>query len=56
MHGVGHAAAPLAGCGYGAMPVGHVAPGYGAGSGFTLIIVLFILLVIIGASWATPAV
>ncbi|MEH7083563.1 YjcZ family sporulation protein [Neobacillus drentensis] len=35
------------GCGYPAYPVG----GCGIGSGFALIVVLFILLIIIGASW-----
>jgi len=43
--GAGYAA-PVAGYGYGA-PVA----GYGAGRGFALIVVLFILLIIIGASW-----
>ncbi|WP_096200600.1 YjcZ family sporulation protein [Bacillus sp. FJAT-45350] len=55
--------------GYGAMPVTGVQPGCAhtqvagayapaapvAGRGFALIVVLFILLIIIGASWATPA-
>jgi uncharacterized protein (TIGR01732 family) len=35
------------GCGYPAYPVG----GCGIGNGFALIVVLFILLIIIGASW-----
>ncbi|WHY65395.1 YjcZ family sporulation protein [Neobacillus sp. SuZ13] len=35
------------GCGYPAYPVG----GCGIGGGFALIVVLFILLIIIGASW-----
>nr|WP_108721449.1 YjcZ family sporulation protein [Anaerobacillus isosaccharinicus]MBA5588086.1 YjcZ family sporulation protein [Anaerobacillus isosaccharinicus]QOY38609.1 YjcZ family sporulation protein [Anaerobacillus isosaccharinicus] len=48
----------MAGCAYGApvAPVAPVAHGFGAGRGFALIVVLFILLVIIGASWVTPAV
>ncbi|AKQ73083.1 hypothetical protein CHCC20441_3709 [Bacillus licheniformis] len=29
----------------------HMSGGYGHGSGFALIVVLFILLIIIGASW-----
>ncbi len=37
------------GCGY---QTGPVSTGYGLG--FTLILVLFILLVIIGAAWVTP--
>ncbi|MEH7416713.1 YjcZ family sporulation protein [Neobacillus drentensis] len=36
---------PVGGCGY---PVGGVGFGFG---GFALIVVLFILLIIIGASW-----
>ncbi|SEN85696.1 conserved hypothetical tiny transmembrane protein [Mesobacillus persicus] len=36
------------GYGYGGYGYG----GYGAGGGFALIVVLFILLIIIGASWA----
>jgi uncharacterized protein (TIGR01732 family) len=55
MAGYGYGAAHDA-CGFGAMPVAPVAPRFGAGRGFALIVVLFILLVIIGASWATPAV
>ncbi|MBM7663046.1 uncharacterized protein (TIGR01732 family) [Bacillus mesophilus] len=37
------------GCGY-----GYSAPvaGYGAGNSFVLIVVLFILLIIVGAAWA----
>lgn len=31
--------------------MGHVAGGYGFGGGFTLIVVLFILLIIVGAGW-----
>ncbi|MFN7250526.1 MAG: YjcZ family sporulation protein [Anaerobacillus sp.] len=63
--GAAYGAAPMAGygygaahdaCGFGAMPAAPVAHGFGAGRGFALIVVLFILLVIIGASWATPAV
>ncbi|MEH7075426.1 YjcZ family sporulation protein [Neobacillus drentensis] len=38
------------GCGYPAYPVGPVG-GCGIGGGFALIVVLFILLIIIGASW-----
>lgn len=41
-----YGAGPVAGYGYGAAPTPRA-----AGRGFTLIIVLFILLVIIGASW-----
>ncbi|WNF38251.1 YjcZ family sporulation protein [Bacillaceae bacterium IKA-2] len=41
------------GCGYPVAPVAPVAH-HGAGRGFALIVVLFILLVIIGASWAKP--
>lgn len=38
-------------CGFGyTAPV--TAPVYGTGSSFTLIVVLFILLIIVGASWA----
>ena len=36
-------------CGYGYGPVAGA--GYGGGSGFALIVVLFILLIIIGASY-----
>jgi uncharacterized protein (TIGR01732 family) len=37
-------------CGYGyTAPV--AAPAYGAGNTFTLIVVLFILLIIVGAAW-----
>lgn len=51
MYGYGYdAAAP--GCFTGA----PVAPVAGYGRGFALIVVLFILLVIIGAAWVTPAV
>jgi uncharacterized protein (TIGR01732 family) len=46
--------APTTGCF--APPVAPVAPVAGFGRGFALIVVLFILLVIIGASWVTPAV
>ncbi|OLN22138.1 sporulation protein YjcZ [Domibacillus antri] len=28
-----------------------VAPGYGAGRGFALVVVLFILLIIVGSAW-----
>nr|WP_087972004.1 YjcZ family sporulation protein [Oceanobacillus rekensis] len=51
--GYGHGG-PVAGCGcdhgysYGG-PVGGT--GYGAGNGFALIVVLFILLIIVGAAW-----
>ncbi|MEH7373511.1 YjcZ family sporulation protein [Neobacillus drentensis] len=45
--GCGYPAYPAGGCGYPAYPVG----GCGIGSGFALIVVLFILLIIIGASW-----
>ncbi|MGP7815848.1 YjcZ family sporulation protein [Niallia sp. 01092] len=38
------------GCGY-AAPVAPVATGCGYGSGFVLIVVLFILLIIVGAAW-----
>jgi uncharacterized protein (TIGR01732 family) len=44
------------GTGYGCGGYGYTAPvvttGYGAGSSFTLIVVLFILLIIVGAAWA----
>lgn len=53
-YGAGFGMAPVSGCGYGAYPVAPVAPAHGGGRGFALIIVLFILLVIIGASWITP--
>ncbi|WP_284139351.1 MULTISPECIES: YjcZ family sporulation protein [unclassified Virgibacillus] len=42
------------GYGYGCPSYGYtapVAPAYGAGKTFTLIVVLFILLVIVGAAW-----
>jgi uncharacterized protein (TIGR01732 family) len=35
------------GCGY-----GYSAPTYGYGNSFVLIVVLFILLIIVGAAWA----
>ncbi|TES56031.1 YjcZ family sporulation protein [Halalkalibacterium halodurans] len=49
------AGAPVAGVGYGApVGVGYCSPvagvGYGPGKGFALIVVLFILLIIVGAS------
>ncbi len=52
----GFGAAPMAGAGYGyGAPMAGcgpvAAPVHGGGRGFALIIVLFILLVIIGASW-----
>ncbi|SEN86054.1 conserved hypothetical tiny transmembrane protein [Mesobacillus persicus] len=37
--------------GYGAAGAGYGYGGVGAGGGFALIVVLFILLIIIGASW-----
>ncbi len=41
---------PVAGAGYGyGGPVAGA--GYGAGNGFALIVVLFILLIIVGAAW-----
>ncbi|WP_308017402.1 YjcZ family sporulation protein [Alkalihalobacillus deserti] len=56
-YGAGHGTDCVApGYGYGAPVAGYGAPtaGFGTGRGFALIVVLFILLVIIGASWATP--
>jgi uncharacterized protein (TIGR01732 family) len=50
MYGYGYGAG--AGCFTGA----PVAPVAGYGRGFALIVVLFILLVIIGTAWVTPAV
>ncbi|WP_246942662.1 YjcZ family sporulation protein [Bacillus pinisoli] len=44
MHGYGHG---FGGCGYTA----PVAGAYHGGSTFTLIVVLFILLIIVGAAW-----
>ncbi|MFC4022386.1 YjcZ family sporulation protein [Oceanobacillus longus] len=45
--GFGHGG-PVAGAGY-CGPVGGA--GHGAGNGFALIVVLFILLIIVGAVW-----
>ncbi|MBM6616669.1 YjcZ family sporulation protein [Bacillus suaedaesalsae] len=43
------------GYGYGCPAYGYTAPvagvSYGAGRGFALIVVLFILLIIVGAAW-----
>lgn len=41
------------GCGYAAPVAAPVAPcgGFGFGNGFVLIVVLFILLIIVGAAW-----
>ncbi|RSK26682.1 YjcZ family sporulation protein [Bacillus sp. HMF5848] len=42
-------------CGFhnvGGYGYGGYASGFGAGRGFALIVVLFILLIIVGASWA----
>jgi uncharacterized protein (TIGR01732 family) len=50
--GLGYAAPAVGGCGFGyaAPAVGGCGFGYGTGT-FVLIVVLFILLIIIGASW-----
>lgn len=52
MYGYNTGYAYGADCGCGA-PVAPVPPARGFGGGFALIVVLFILLVIIGASWTT---
>ena len=48
--GYGNGAPVVAGAGYGP----GYGPGYGAGRGFALIVVLFILLIIIGAAYVRP--
>jgi uncharacterized protein (TIGR01732 family) len=45
MHGTEYG---FGGCGYSAPVTGPV---YGGGSSFTLIVVLFILLIIVGSAW-----
>ncbi|WP_164217985.1 YjcZ family sporulation protein [Virgibacillus sp. YIM 98842] len=53
--GFGHGGfgGPVAGAGYGpgACGAGYGGTGFGAGRGFALIVVLFILLIIVGAAW-----
>jgi uncharacterized protein (TIGR01732 family) len=48
MFGTGYDYGAFGGCGYTAPVTG---PAYGGGSSFTLIVVLFILLIIVGSAW-----
>ncbi|MFV8826973.1 YjcZ family sporulation protein [Alkalihalobacterium sp. APHAB7] len=51
MYGYGHGCYDPCGYGYGPQVAGVAhTPGYGRGRGFALIVVLFILLIIVGAS------
>lgn len=47
--GYGYGGSQAGGYGYGSQ--GGYGGGYGAGGGFALIVVLFILLIIVGAAW-----